>query len=57
MITSPLASKLTGFLGGYGGSERLESEIDSWDLNEKQKEKVKEMVMRSGCSGMFCSMK
>ncbi|XP_065051426.1 peptide methionine sulfoxide reductase-like [Rhopilema esculentum] len=53
---SPLASKLTGYLAGYGGIDRLERVIDTWDLTDKQKEMVTTSVKKKGCTGMFCSI-
>eukprot|EP00112_Aurelia_sp_Birch-Aquarium-sp1_P025288 Seg833.2 transcript_id=Seg833.2/GoldUCD/mRNA.D3Y31 product="Peptide methionine sulfoxide reductase" protein_id=Seg833.2/GoldUCD/D3Y31 len=53
--SSPIASKLTGFLGGYGGMEKLEKVIDSWDLNDFQKEMIRSYVKKKGCSGLSCS--
>lgn len=54
---SPLAAKLTGYLGGYGGYDRLDAEIDSWGLNDSQKEMVRYYVKKKGCNGLFCSLK
>ena len=50
-----MASKLTGFLGGYGGLEKLEKIIGSWDLNDFQKEMIRSYVKKKGCSGLSCS--
>jgi len=53
--SSPMASKLTGFFGGYGGSETLEKMINLWDLNDHQKTLIRRFVKNQGCNGMYCS--
>eukprot|EP00794_Sanderia_malayensis_P016729 gene16729-18424_t len=57
VITSPLASKLTGYLGGFGGYDRLDAEINSWGLDEAQNTMIRHIVKKKGCDGLFCSIK
>ncbi|XP_033626530.1 peptide methionine sulfoxide reductase-like [Asterias rubens] len=46
VITSHVASRLNGYMGGFGMTKNLEKEIDNFALNEEQMEYVRNKVKK-----------
>lgn len=46
IITSHIATRLNGYVGGHGSLEALEKEMPSFNLSTKLQERVKSLVGR-----------
>lgn len=52
--TSPLASKLNGYLAGAGTIEQFERDLPSLDLNEKTSQYLRKCVIENQGNGLYC---
>lgn len=48
LVTSHVAAKVNGYIGGYGTMEQFERDSASWKLDEQQKSALRTIIARGG---------
>lgn len=49
-MTSSVAAKLNGYVGGFGSAEQFEKDYQNWGLNEQQINVVRQKIASSSVS-------
>jgi len=54
-MTSSVAAKLNGYVGGFGSAEQFEKEFGNWGLSEQQIDVVRQKIA-AGCVSATCGL-